>query len=112
MAKQFRDDYILVKGIGLAVTSGRPWFDPAHEYVGFTATQSGLALMPRVAVMMIATPIIGRIYNHVSPRLIVGLGVIFFFIGAWDMSHFTLDMTSGTIIRAIAILVTWLLGTT
>jgi acetyl-CoA C-acetyltransferase len=40
MAKQFRDDYILVKGIGLAVTSGRPWFDPAHEYVGFTATQS------------------------------------------------------------------------
>ena len=39
MAKQFRDDYILVKGIGLAVTSGRPWFDPAQEYVGFTSTQ-------------------------------------------------------------------------
>ena len=40
MAKQFRDDYILVKGIGLAVTSGRPWFDPGNEYIGFTATQS------------------------------------------------------------------------
>ena len=40
MAKQFRDDYVLVKGLGLAVTSGRPWFDPTFEYVGFTATQS------------------------------------------------------------------------
>jgi acetyl-CoA C-acetyltransferase len=40
MAKQFRDDYVLVKGLGLAVTSGRPWFDPSFEYVGFAATQS------------------------------------------------------------------------
>jgi acetyl-CoA C-acetyltransferase len=40
MAKQFRDDYVLVKGLGLAVTSGRPWFDPGYEYVGFAATQS------------------------------------------------------------------------
>lgn len=40
MARQFRDDYVLVKGLGLAVTSGRPWFDPDFEYVGFAATQS------------------------------------------------------------------------
>lgn len=40
MAKQFRDDYILLKGVGLAVTSGRPWFDSAFDYVGFAATQS------------------------------------------------------------------------
>src|ERR1700730_13367262 len=40
MAKQFRDDYVLLKGVGLAVTSGRPWFDASFDYVGFTATQS------------------------------------------------------------------------
>lgn len=40
MAKQFRDDYILLKGLGLAVTSGRPWFDSACDYLGFTATQT------------------------------------------------------------------------
>ncbi len=40
MAKKFRDDYVLLKGIGLAVTSGRPWYDPAFEYVGFTATRA------------------------------------------------------------------------
>jgi acetyl-CoA C-acetyltransferase len=40
LAREFRDDYALVKGMGLAVTSGRPWFDPAYDYVGFEATQA------------------------------------------------------------------------
>jgi acetyl-CoA C-acetyltransferase len=39
MAKRFRDDYILVKGLGLAVTSGRPFMDPTFDYLGFRATQ-------------------------------------------------------------------------
>jgi acetyl-CoA C-acetyltransferase len=40
MARQFRPDYVLLKGLGLAVTSGRPWFDSSFEYVGFSATQT------------------------------------------------------------------------
>ena len=39
-AREFRDDYILVKGLGLSVTSGRPWYDPSYEYTGFCATQT------------------------------------------------------------------------
>ena len=31
-----------------------------QEVLGFTATQSGLALMPRTLVMMLVTPIVGR----------------------------------------------------
>jgi acetyl-CoA C-acetyltransferase len=40
LAPRFRPDYVLVQGLGLAVTSGRPWFDPSFEYVGFPATQA------------------------------------------------------------------------
>src|SRR5262249_40730433 len=39
LAKTFRADPVFVKGLGLAVTTGRPWYDPASEYIGFTATQ-------------------------------------------------------------------------
>ena len=39
--------------------------------LGFTATDAGFALMPRVLVMMIAVPIVGRIYNSVSPRIVI-----------------------------------------
>jgi DHA2 family multidrug resistance protein len=62
-----------------------------QELLGFTAMQSGLSLLPRVIVMMVTTPIIGRMYNRVSPRAVVGLGVILFAIGAYQMSHFTLS---------------------
>jgi MFS transporter, DHA2 family, multidrug resistance protein len=74
-----------------------------QELLGFTALQSGLALMPRVLVMMVATPFIGRIYNSVSPRLIIGIGVIAFSIGAYMMSLFTLETTSTGIITAIVV---------
>ena len=39
LASQFRKDFILVKGVGLAVTSGRPYFDPTFDYLGFRSTQ-------------------------------------------------------------------------
>jgi DHA2 family multidrug resistance protein len=74
-----------------------------QDFLGFTATQSGLALMPRVLVMMVATPFVGKIYNHVSPRLIIACGVVFFAIGAWDMSHLTLESGAHDIVSAIVI---------
>ncbi|GIW41064.1 MAG: hypothetical protein KatS3mg076_1641 [Candidatus Binatia bacterium] len=39
MAREFTDDYVLVKGFGLAVTTGRPYFDPTFDYLGFRSTQ-------------------------------------------------------------------------
>lgn len=38
LAPRFNKDYVLVKGIGLSVTSGRPYNDPTFDYVGFRAT--------------------------------------------------------------------------
>jgi acetyl-CoA C-acetyltransferase len=49
IAGQFRDDYVLVKGIGLAVTSGRPWFDAKNECVGFESTRAASSEAYRMA---------------------------------------------------------------
>jgi DHA2 family multidrug resistance protein len=72
-----------------------------QQLLGFTATDAGFALMPRVFVMMIATPIVGRIYNKVSPRIVIGAGVLFIAWGAWDMSHFALQTSQHDVIWAI-----------
>lgn len=40
MARQFRHDYVLVKGVGLAVNTGRPWFMPGHKFTGFPVTRA------------------------------------------------------------------------
>jgi len=74
-----------------------------EELMGFTATQAGFALMPRVIVMMIATPIVGRLYNSVSPRVLIAIGVFLFSIGAYQMSHFTLETSASGIIWTIVV---------
>jgi MFS transporter, DHA2 family, multidrug resistance protein len=74
-----------------------------QELLGFTATQSGMALMPRVLVMMVGTPIVGRIYNRVSPRLLVAIGVCLVSLGSFNLSHVTLQSTQASIIHAILV---------
>ena len=74
-----------------------------QEILGFSATQAGLALMPRVLVMMVCTPIVGRLYNHVSPRLLVAIGVVAFSYGSWKMSELTLESGPHDIVSAILI---------
>jgi acetyl-CoA C-acetyltransferase len=39
LARRFSDHPVLVKGVGLAVTTGRPYFDPTFDYLGFRSTQ-------------------------------------------------------------------------
>ena len=65
-----------------------------QELLGFSAVQSGFALMPRVLVMMVAVPIVGRVYNIVSARVLIAAGVLMFSGSSWMLSHLTLQ--SGT----------------
>jgi DHA2 family multidrug resistance protein len=62
-----------------------------QELLGFTAVQSGVALMPRMLMMMVAVPIVGRLYNRISPRIVVATGVLLFSFSSWQLSHLTLD---------------------
>jgi DHA2 family multidrug resistance protein len=74
-----------------------------QELLGFTAMQSGLALMPRTLLMMAITPVVGRLYGKVSPRLLIGLGIGFVALGAFDVSLVTLQTTARGIVDAILI---------
>ena len=48
-AKSFRGDPILVKGVGLSVTTGRPFMDPGFDYLGFQATQGAASQAYKMA---------------------------------------------------------------
>ena len=85
----------------MAVTFLLPVF--MQEVLGFTATQSGLALMPRSLVMFVATPIVGKLYNKVSPRAFVGFGVCLFAVTAYQMSQYTLDTNAAGIVGALVL---------
>ena len=59
---------------------------------GYSVTDSGLLQLPRTLIMLVVTPIAGRLYNSVDSRLLIGLGVLMMMVGYLNMSGFTLDM--------------------
>jgi DHA2 family multidrug resistance protein len=85
----------------MAVTFLLPLF--MQLLLGFSATQSGLALMPRSLSMLVVMPIVGRIYNKVSPRLVVAFGIVLFAYTAWQMGHYTLATSSRDVVNVLII---------
>lgn len=74
-----------------------------QELLGFTAMQAGMALIPRVLFMMIAVPIVGRIYNIIAPRIVIGFGVVLFVVSSWQLSHLTLASSTSDITFPLAV---------
>ncbi len=72
----------------MAVTFLLPVF--MQNLLGYTAVQSGLALMPRTLVMIVATPLVGRLHGKVQPRFVVAFGLLCFCASTWFMGHYTL----------------------
>ncbi|MFL5348206.1 MAG: DHA2 family efflux MFS transporter permease subunit [Hyalangium sp.] len=104
----FRDPVFLsgtvIGGLMFAMLMANMFLLPIfmQELLGFTATQSGIALMPRVLVMMVAVPLVGRVYNKISPRLVIAAGIFLVAYGSWEMSHLTLQSGSGQVVAALA----------
>lgn len=61
-----------------------------QDFLGYDAMQTGLALMPRSLVMLVTIPIVGAIYNKVSPRLVIAFGLGLGGFTCLQMSRFSL----------------------
>jgi DHA2 family multidrug resistance protein len=72
-----------------------------QELLGFSATQAGTALMPRALAMAVSIPIVGRLYNKVSPRLFIAMGIVTVALSAYQMSHYTLATGAGDVVSSI-----------
>lgn len=75
----------------------------AQESLHYTATLSGIVLMPRTLAMMAISPFVGRIYNSVQPRIVVAVGVLLFALGSYQLSEITLDTSATELILPLVI---------
>ena len=102
--RMFRDTTFasatVIGGIMFANLMANMFLLPVYmqELLGFTALKSGVALVPRALIMMVVTPIVGRLYNRTSPRLLVAIGLTCVAVGSVNMGHFTLETSSAGII--------------
>jgi len=62
-----------------------------QSLLGYTATVSGVALMPRSLAMAVIMPLGGRIYNRVGPKMLVGSGLVVSAFSFWELAKLTAD---------------------
>lgn len=60
-----------------------------QNLLGYSATLSGMALIPRSLAMALIMPVGGRIYNHVGPKVLVGSGLLVSAFSFWELSRLT-----------------------
>ena len=85
----------------MAVTFILPVF--MQTLLGYDAMQSGMALMPRSLIMFLVVPVVGRLYNKIQPRIVVGFGILCFTVSTWFMSHYTLQTSEQQLLIPLVI---------
>ena len=61
--------------------------------LNYPAYQAGMVLMPRAVAMLLTMPVVGRLYNYVSPRILIAIGIVALVLGYRQLSHFTLTVS-------------------
>jgi MFS transporter, DHA2 family, multidrug resistance protein len=64
-----------------------------QDLLGYPAYRSGLVLFPRAAAMFCIMPIIGRIYNYISPRILISFGMAMLAMAYWGLGHMSLRVS-------------------
>jgi DHA2 family multidrug resistance protein len=95
--------YAMATGVGAvlgAVLFSSLFLLPVYmqDFLRYDAMQTGLALMPRSLTMLVMIPIVGAIYNRVSPRLVMSIGLFVGGITCLMMSHFDLQTSKEAIL--------------
>jgi DHA2 family multidrug resistance protein len=74
-----------------------------QELMGYDATESGIALMPRSLAMLVVTPVVGKLYSRVPPALLIAFGALTFVVGNLQLSHITLASSTADVVMPLAI---------
>ena len=87
--------------IGVLMFSTTALLPPMIEtLLGYPVTQAGLVLAPRGVGTLIAMFFVGRLVGRIDNRLILSVGLGLMALSTWQMTHFSLYMSSSPLILA------------
>ncbi|HTT75359.1 MAG TPA: DHA2 family efflux MFS transporter permease subunit [Candidatus Binataceae bacterium] len=58
-----------------------------QDVLQYPAFRAGLVLAPRALAMFCIMPIVGYVYNRISPRWLIGFGMMMLALAYWGLSH-------------------------
>lgn len=68
------------------------------QQMGYTATETGLILIPRSLIMALAMPLAGKLYNSWGARNIILTGLAITVFSYWQFAHLSLDVNGHDLI--------------
>lgn len=68
---------------------------------GYSVMDSGFMQLPRSLIMLVVTPLAGRMYNFVDSRLMIGGGIALMMIGYLDLAGLTLEASWGELLPGL-----------
>ncbi len=94
-----------ISGIVFAMLMGSMFLLPVftQELMHFSATQSGVLLLPRTLAMMVASPFVGKLYNKTRPAYLVGAGLLMTAAGCWLQADINLNTSSSDLLWPLAL---------
>jgi DHA2 family multidrug resistance protein len=107
--RMFRDPTFasgtFIAGVVFAMLMGSMFLLPVftQEMMRFTATESGIVLLPRTIAMMIASPVVGQLYNRIRPSLLVGFGLVATALGCWMQADINLATSTADLRWPLAV---------
>jgi DHA2 family multidrug resistance protein len=107
--RMFRDPTFasgtFIGGVVFAMLMGSMFLLPVftQELMRFSATESGVVLLPRTIAMMIASPIVGRLYNQIRPSWLVAFGMVMTALGCWMQSDINLATSTAELVWPLAV---------
>lgn len=64
-----------------------------QEVLGYPAFRAGMVLFPRAASMFLIMPLVGRLYNLISPRIMISFGMVVLAVSFWQLGGLGTDVT-------------------
>lgn len=95
----------VIGGVVFAMLMGSMFLLPVftQEMMGFSSTEAGIMLLPRTIAMMIASPLVGRLYNQIRPSWLVALGLVLTAFGCWLQADINLATSTAELRLPLAI---------
>jgi DHA2 family multidrug resistance protein len=75
-----------------------------QNLLGYPALLAGLVLLPRSMTIFLVSPIIGRLYNYVDPRLLIMVGIGIIYVAYQQLAHLSLQVGFWNLVPVLMLL--------
>jgi DHA2 family multidrug resistance protein len=75
-----------------------------QNLLGYTAYDAGLVLLPRGVGLLLLLPVVGWLYNHVNPRILVLAGIGLVFISYQELAYLSTNVSFDSLLVPLLIM--------